>query len=117
NPPRKTERSAVVVLMIPTSLDRLLCQRRTLMLQGPMGPFFERLAGTLRAHGQQVWKVNFNAGDEWFFRDDEHTIAFREPMEQWPARVRGLLQELRVDAIVLFGQSRRMHQEAIQEAQ
>jgi capsule polysaccharide modification protein KpsS len=30
--------------MIPTSLDRLLCQRRTLLLQGPMGPFFERLA-------------------------------------------------------------------------
>src|SRR5919206_4432162 len=102
--------------MIPTSLDRLLCQRRTLMLQGPMGSFFERLAATLRSHGQQVWKVNFNAGDEWFFRD-EQAIAFREPMEQWPARVRGLLRELSIDAIVLFGQSRRMHQEAIHEAQ
>ena len=102
--------------MIPTSLDRLLCQRRTLMLQGPMGPFFERLAGTLRAHGQQVWKVNFNAGDEWFFRD-EQAIAFREPMDQWTTRLGGLLRELRIDAIVLFGQSRRMHQEAIQVAQ
>jgi capsular polysaccharide export protein len=51
----------------------------------------------------------------WFFRD-EQAIAFRDPMDQWPARVRGLLRELRIDAIVLFGQSRRMHQEAIQEA-
>lgn len=103
--------------MIPTSLDRLLCQRRTLLLQGPMGPFFERLAVTLRAHGQQVWKVNFNAGDDWFFRGDEQVIRFREPMEQWPARLRRLVAELRLDAIVLFGQSRRMHQAAITEAQ
>jgi capsular polysaccharide export protein len=102
--------------MIPTSLDRLLCQRRTLLLQGPMGPFFERLATTLRAHGQQVWKVNFNAGDDFFFRGDQ-VLRFSEPLEQWPARLRKLVAELRLDAIVLFGQSRRMHQQAIAEAQ
>ncbi len=102
--------------MIPTSLDRLLCQRRTLMLQGPMGPFFERLAGTLRAHGQQVWKVNFNAGDDWFFRGDK-VFQFRDPLDQWPACLRKLIADLRLDAIVLFGQSRRMHQMAIAEAQ
>jgi capsular polysaccharide export protein len=102
--------------MIPTSLDRLLCQRRTLLLQGPMGPFFERLAGALRSHGQQVWKVNFNAGDDWFHRGDR-VIQFREPMDQWPGRLRRLIAELRLDAIVLFGQSRHMHQAAIVEAQ
>jgi hypothetical protein len=102
--------------MIPTSLDRLLCQRRTLLLQGPMGPFFERLATTLRSHGQQVWKVNFNAGDDLFFRG-EQVIQFREPMDQWPACLRRLVAELRLDAVVLFGQSRRMHQVAIAEAE
>jgi capsular polysaccharide export protein len=102
--------------MIPTSLDRLLCQRRTLLLQGPMGPFFQRLAATLRAHGQQVWKVNFNAGDDFFFRG-EQVIRFHDPLDQWPAQLRRLVAELRPDAIVLFGQSRRMHQAAIAEAQ
>lgn len=102
--------------MIPTSLDRLLCQRRTLLLQGPMGPFFERLAATLRAHGQQVWKVNFNAGDDLFFKGGQ-VIQFRESMDLWPARLRRLVAELRLDAIVLFGQSRRMHQTAITEAE
>ena len=86
------------------------------MLQGPMGPFFERLAGTLRAHGQQVWKVNFNAGDDWFFGGDR-VFQFRDPLDQWPACLRRLIAELRLDAIVLFGQSRRMHQMAIAEAQ
>jgi capsular polysaccharide export protein len=85
------------------------------MLQGPMGPFFQRLAGTLRAHGQQVWKVNFNAGDDWFF-DDEQVIRFQDPLEQWPARLRRMVTELRIDALVLFGQSRQMHQAAIREA-
>lgn len=80
-----------------------------------MGSFFERLAGTLRAHGQQVWKVNFNAGDDWFFRG-EQVIRFRDPLDQWPARLRRLITELRLDAIVLFGQSRRMHHVAIEEA-
>jgi capsular polysaccharide export protein len=101
--------------MIPTSLDRLLCQRRTLLLQGPMGSFFERLAGTLRAHGQQVWKVNFNAGDDLYFRG-EQVIQFRDPLDQWPTQLRKLIAEHRLDAIVLFGQSRRMHQMAIEEA-
>lgn len=102
--------------MIPTSLDRLLCQRRTLLLQGPMGPFFARLSETLQLHGQQVWKVNFNAGDDWYFRGDQ-VIRFRDSLDQWPARLRELVDELHLDAIVLFGQSRRMHQAAIAEAQ
>lgn len=80
-----------------------------------MGSFFERLAGTLRAHGQQVWKVNFNAGDDWFF-SGEQVIRYRDPLDQWPARLRRLIAELRLDAIVLFGQSRSMHQAAIEEA-
>ncbi len=80
-----------------------------------MGSFFERLAGTLRAHGQQVWKVNFNAGDDWFF-GGEQVVRYRDPLEQWPARLRRLIAERRIDAIVLFGQSRSMHQVAIEEA-
>lgn len=101
--------------MIPTSLDRLLCQRHTLLLQGPMGPFFARLAQTLRAHGQAVHKVNFNGGDDWYYRD-EQTTHFREPIAEWPARLQRLIAEHRLDAIVLFGQSRQMHEMAIQEA-
>lgn len=101
--------------MIPTSLDRLLYQRRTLLLQGPMGPFFATLANTLRAHGQSVWKVNFNGGDDRYFSGDG-LIRFTEPMDRWADRVRGLMLELRIEAIVVFGQTRTMHEIAIREA-
>jgi capsular polysaccharide export protein len=99
----------------PTSLDRLLRQKRTLLLQGPIGWFFFRLARVLRAHGQQVWKVHFNGGDDWFWRGNS-AMRFAEPMDRWAERLRWLIAEHEIDAIVLFGQSRLMHEIAIREA-
>lgn len=99
--------------MVPSSLQQLLSCHRTLLLQGPMGPFFTRLADTLRQQGQQVWKVNFNGGDEHFFPPGERVIRFDRPLPEWPSRLRGLLSDLAIDAIVLFGQSRHMHEVAM----
>jgi capsular polysaccharide export protein len=99
----------------PTSLDRLLRQKRTLLLQGPIGWFFFRLARVLRAHGQQVWKVHFTGGDDWFWRGNS-AMRFAQPMDRWAERLRWLIAEHQIDAIVLFGQSRLMHEIAIREA-
>jgi len=99
----------------PTSLDRLLRQRRILMLQGPIGWFFSRLARVLRTHGQEVSKVHFNGGDDWFWRGPG-AMRFSQPMERWAERLRWLVAEQRIDAIVLFGQSRLQHEIAIREA-
>ena len=40
--------------------------KRVLMLQGPVGPFFARLGVDLTHAGAVVFKVNFNGGD-WLF--------------------------------------------------
>jgi len=37
--------------------------KRVLLLQGPQGPFFRRLAADLTEAGAVVHKVNFNGGD------------------------------------------------------
>lgn len=107
--------AAPIAPLAPASLARLLTHRRPLLLQGPMGPFFHHLAHTLRLHGQTVWKVNFNGGDDLYYPGDE-VIRFDQPIDAWPARLRAVVRELRIDAIVLFGQSRRMHQLAMEEA-
>jgi capsular polysaccharide export protein len=99
----------------PTSLDRLLRHRRTLLLQGPIGWFFARLAQTLRAQGQDVLKVHFNGGDDWFWRGPG-ALRFSDSMDRWPDAFRGLIERHRIDAVVLFGQSRLMHEIAIREA-
>jgi capsular polysaccharide export protein len=102
--------------MIPVSLDRLLSRRRTLMLQGPMGPFFSRLADTLREHGQQVWKVHFNGGDELFWRGQD-AIRYTAPPGAWLDQLTELLLAHRIDALVLFGQTRVHHRVAMRAAE
>jgi len=101
--------------MIPTSLNHLLRQRRTLLLQGPMGSFFATLARTLRDQGQEVWKVNFNAGDDHYFSGDG-VLRFSETMHHWPARLAEWLDQHCIDALVLFGQTRTMHVQAMEVA-
>ena len=57
--------------------------KRVLLLQGPVGPFFARLAHDLREVGATVHKVNFHAGDWCFYRRD--AVWFRGPISQWPS--------------------------------
>lgn len=90
-------------------------QRRVLMLQGPIGPFFSRLAGDLRAAGATVFKVNFNGGDRLFGRSVafEQAIDYRGTMAAWPAAFEALIAAHRIDTVLLFGDCRPVHVPAI----
>lgn len=81
-----------------------------------MGPFFQRLAQWLRAHGQQVWKVNFNGGDRQDF-PGPGALDFQGTQNDWPAWLRSQMEALQIDALVLFGQSRALHAAARELAQ
>ena len=83
-----------------------------LLLQGPVGPFFTRLARELVREGVGVTKVNFNAGDALFYRGPG-AVAFRRPAEEWPAFARALIEQRGIDAVFLFGDCRPMHVQAV----
>jgi capsular polysaccharide export protein len=85
--------------------------RRILLLQGPIGPFFRRLARDLRGAGAEVWKVNFNGGD-WLFQPDGMT--YRGPMEEWPGWLGAKLDEHSIDLVLLFGDCRPIHRAALE---
>lgn len=80
---------------------------RVLLLQGPVGPFFRRLADDLTLAGAQVFKVNFNGGDWLFYRDG--AFNYRGRMEDWPKYFGALLDQLNVDVVMLFGDCRPIH--------
>src|SRR2546423_9147458 len=101
--------------MVPESLSALTACRRPLLLQGPMGPFFSRLADYLAAHRLRVRKVHFNGGDEHFYRRSD-AIRYTEDAPAWSAWLRRLVALERIDAIVLFGQARPLHRVAIDVA-
>ncbi len=85
--------------------------RRVLLLQGPVGPFFARLARRLRDAGaRHVGKVNFNGGD-WLF-SPRGALNYRGNMAQWPEALRRHVVEQAIDTIVLYGDCRPIHRAA-----
>lgn len=84
-----------------------------LFLQGPHGPFFRYLAGSLARRGAGVHRVAFNAADESEWRNSGALHRFNDD----PGRFGDwLIQRVRahgVTDIVLYGDTRPVHRTAI----
>ncbi|MDO5605699.1 MAG: capsule biosynthesis protein CapA [Paracoccus sp. (in: a-proteobacteria)] len=80
-----------------------------LLLQGPHGPFFDRLGRLLTDAGAEVWRVAFNAGDAFFWSDHLHLIRHAEGPAEWPAHLDAIITARRVTDIVLYGDVRPVH--------
>ena len=89
--------------------------RRFLFLQGPHGPFFAQLGKMLAQSGAQVWRVGFNRGDRAFW-PDAGFIPFRGAHEDWPTACADLLNEHGITDLVLYGDTRPIHAQAITAA-
>lgn len=84
-----------------------------LMLQGPVGPFFDRLTVWLKAQGvPEVNRVVFSGGDQWDCQQVPH-LVFKGDLADWPAFLQNLLRNYHVDCLVLFGQGRPHHCKAM----
>ncbi len=81
--------------------------KRILLLQGPMGPFFRRLSRDLEQIGAKVFKINFNGGD-WLFYP-RRSMSFRGKPAEWPAFLENRLTALNIDVVLLFGDCRPVH--------
>lgn len=84
-------------------------ERVFLLLQGPHGPFFDRLGDLLRASGATVWRAGFNAGDAFFWSDSAHFIAHTGTSAEWPAHLDRIIREKHVTDLVLYGDVRPVH--------
>lgn len=84
-----------------------------LFLQGPHGPFFNRLGKMLRLAGADVWRVGFNAGDRAFWFHPASYMPYRGKVEDWPKTFDGIVTEKGVTDVVLYGDTRPVHAEAV----
>ncbi|MFC6634847.1 capsule biosynthesis protein [Microbulbifer taiwanensis] len=80
-------------------------------LQGPLGPFFAKLAKRLSAFGVVTHKINFNGGDRHFSWAD-FQADFTGHDRDWPAYFRTYLLEHAVDAVFVYGDCRLYHRKA-----
>jgi capsule polysaccharide modification protein KpsS len=92
-----------------------LADRHLLLLQGPAGPFFARVARQFRAAGARVTKVNFNGGEDLYYREPD-VVRYRGTLGDWPAFFEQLVRERAIDGVVLFGDCRPLHRAAIARA-
>jgi capsular polysaccharide export protein len=90
--------------------------RRFLFLQGPHGPFFSRLARLLQTAGAEVWRIGFNRGDRAFWPMSASFLPYKGRLEDWPAAFRLILAQRNITDIVLYGDTRPIHAEAIRAA-
>lgn len=81
--------------------------RNILMLQGPVGPFFRRLARDLEWAGAKVHKINFNGGDWLFF--PRGATRFCGRMDEFGVFLERFCREKRIDVLMLFGDCRPIH--------
>lgn len=87
-----------------------------LFLQGPHGPFFDRLGKLLRDAGATVWRIGFNAGDQAFWSDPNTFLPFRGHPDEWPDILGQLIDEKGATDIVLYGDTRPVHAGAVKLA-
>ena len=87
-----------------------------LFLQGPHGPFFWRLAQLLQKSGADVWRVGFNAGDAAFWSDKRSYIPFTDALSHWPERFDSIVAEKGITDVVLYGDMREIHAQAVKIA-
>ena len=94
-------------------LSDLPVYQNVLLLQGPVGPFFYKLAQFLKQRGTNVHKINFNPGDEWFYSAKEsHTFLYDFTLEYWPEYLERYIAQNQIEAIFLFGDCRPIHEPA-----
>ena len=86
--------------------------RHVLFLQGMPSLFFYRIAQKLENHGCRATRINLCAGDRLFWTG-ENALDYRGTLANWPDFIRSFMRTQDVSDLVLLGEHRRYHREAV----
>lgn len=88
----------------------IIDSQRVLLLQGPIGPFFQFLQQYLTQKAQKkVFKINFNGGDEYYFPSSTQSTNYYGSEKDFSEYLHHYVKEHDIDAIVCFGDGRIYH--------
>lgn len=90
-------------------MKRLLTHNHILLLQGKMGTFFCRFASFLMGQGKTVHKINFNAGDAFFYCHKDKMDNYRGKPEEFDEFLQDIIDKHQIDAVVCFNDCRPYH--------
>ncbi|EIP3661604.1 capsule biosynthesis protein [Campylobacter coli] len=87
--------------------------KNVLLLQGPVGTFFHRLAIKMEKNKTKVLKLNFNGGDFLFYPSGKRCKYDEKDLENF---YDNFFKEKKIDAIVMYNDCRLIHAKAIKVA-
>ncbi|ELX2054617.1 capsule biosynthesis protein [Campylobacter coli] len=87
--------------------------KNVLLLQGPVGTFFHRLAIKMKKNKTKVFKLNFNGGDFLFYPSGKRCKCDEKDLENF---YENFFKEKKIDAIVMYNDCRLIHAKAIKVA-
>lgn len=87
--------------------------KNVLLLQGPVGTFFHRLAIKMEKNKTKVFKLNFNGGDFLFYPSGKRCKCDEKDLENF---YENFFKEKKTDAIVMYNDCRLIHAKAIKVA-
>ena len=90
-------------------MKRLMSHKNILLLQGKMGTFFCRFATFLMEQGKYVHKINFNAGDAFFYCHKHAVDNYRGRLEDFDKFLEQIVKQHHIEAIVCFNDCRPYH--------
>ncbi|MDO4641343.1 MAG: capsule biosynthesis protein [Neisseria sp.] len=95
---------------LQSNLEKLSQNKRILLLQSPIGPFFRNLAQWLENKEVEVYKFNFNYGDQVFYSAHiKNTYCYKDHYEHFESYLTTFLQDKKIEAVVCFGDTRPYH--------
>lgn len=83
-----------------------------LILQGPVGPFFADLQSEFEQQNLKTIRITFDKSDE-SYRSNGETRRYRGSSQQWAGYIRNVIKTERPEKLLVFGDGRLHHQEAI----
>lgn len=99
-------------MMIEDIKEEVLKYNNYLLLQGPKGFFFYKLAKFLIKIGKNVYKINFNGGDLVTFPLFKCTFNYRGKLENFEEYFKKIINAKKIDVVLLYGDYRPYHRVA-----
>jgi capsular polysaccharide export protein len=87
----------------------MIFMTNTLLLQGPVGPFFDQWAQFLKKHSTRtIWKIHFNSGDSHFYHH-ENSSYYDGTLQAWPSFFKKFAKKYNISEVFLCGDCRPYH--------
>lgn len=99
--------------MITEIREEVLIYNNYLLLQGPKGFFFYKIAKFLKTLGKRVYKINFNGGDLIAFPIFSNIYNYRGKIENFESYLKDFIFSKDIEVILLYGDYKPYHKIAV----